>query len=233
MSEMLRLILISVLATLVNCNSDYFQKYYANRVPQKQNGDARIVGGETAKDRVNYQISMQMRTRGGGGFFFFQQPASNWSHFCGGSVLNENYIITAAHCVDGFNTSRMSIFAGENDLRNEDKGSRHLIESCLMHPEYVQLNHSDVAVCKLQTPMKFGENIGPIKLSKEYVGGGKECRLTGWGYTSMIRGFPLPNELQSANLPTLTNEECNERGHNVGPREICTMSRFAQGACGG
>jgi hypothetical protein len=45
----------------------------------------------------------------------------------------------------------------------------------------------------------------------------------------MIRGFPLPNELQRAYLPTLTNEECNERGHNVGPREICTLSRFGQG----
>lgn len=127
----------------------------------------------------------------------------------------------------------MSIFAGENDLRNEDKGSRHMIDSCLMNPEYVMLNNSDVAVCKLKTPMTFGDKIGPVKLSKEYVGGGQECRLTGWGYTSMIRGFPLPNELQSAELPTLTNDECNERGHNVGPREVCTLSRFAQGACGG
>lgn len=39
----------------------------------------------------------------------------------------------------------------------------------------------------------------------------------------------MPNELQRATLPTLTNEECNERGHNVGPREICTLSRFGQG----
>lgn len=154
-------------------------------------------------------------------------------HFCGGSVLNENYIITAAHCVDGFNISRMSIFAGTNDLRKENEGSRHLISNCLMHPEYVKLNNSDVAVCKLQSPFTFSDNIGPIKLSKENVGGGRDCTLTGWGYTSMVRGFPLPNELQKANLPTITNEECNERGHNVGPREVCTLSRFAQGACGG
>jgi hypothetical protein len=34
---------------------------------------------------------------GGAGLFFFLQPRSNWSHFCGGSVLNENFIVTAAH----------------------------------------------------------------------------------------------------------------------------------------
>jgi trypsin len=158
---------------------------------------------------------------------------SSRSHFCGGSILNENYIVTAAHCISGFNISRMSVFAGERDLREQSKGSRHLIDDCVIHPEYVELNNSDVAVCKLQSQLTFGENISPIKLSKTYVGGGEECLLSGWGYTSMIRGFPLPNELQKATLPTLENTDCNERGHRVGPREICTLSRFAQGACGG
>ena len=78
---MLKLILIAVLATLVNCNSEYFEKYYGDKnLPENKNGDARIVGGERASDRVVYQISMQMQTNGnGGGFWFFQQPASNWS----------------------------------------------------------------------------------------------------------------------------------------------------------
>lgn len=147
--------------------------------------------------------------------------------------MDENHIITAAHCVDGFNISRISALAGVNDLREESKGSRSLIDNCVIHPEYVELNNSDVAVCRLQTPFPMGENIAPIPLSKDYVGGGENCTLTGWGYTTPIRGFPLPNKLQRANLPTLTNEECNERGHNVGPREICTLSRIGQGACGG
>jgi secreted trypsin-like serine protease len=61
-------------------------------------GDARIVGGETSPINYPYQVSLQMQKNGGGpGFFFFQQPKSNYSHFCGGSVLNENYIVTAAH----------------------------------------------------------------------------------------------------------------------------------------
>lgn len=104
-------------------------------------------------------------------------------------MLNENYIVTAAHCVEGFNISRMSVLAGTRDLRKESDGSRHLIDNCLVHPEYVELNNSDVAVCRIQTPFVFAENIQPIQLSKEYVGGGENCTLTGWGYTTMIRGL--------------------------------------------
>jgi trypsin len=136
-------------------------------------------------------------------------------------------------CVDGFNISRMSVFAGTNDLRKEDEGTRIRVEDCQIHPEYVELNNSDVAVCRLRESFTFSEKIEPITLSEEYIGGDETCLLTGWGYTTMIRGFPLPNELQRANLTSLTNEDCNSRGHNVGPREICTLTHLGQGACGG
>lgn len=192
------------------------------------------MGGEKSPQHYPYQISLQMASSGGGpGFFFFQQQsASNWSHFCGGSVLNENFIVTAAHCVQGFTIEKMSVLAGTPDLKDEARGSRHLIDNCLVHPEYVELNNSDVAVCRLKSPFIYGENIAPIALDSEHVGGGVNCILTGWGYTTMIRGFPLPTDLQRATLPTITNEECNENGHSVGPKEICTYSRIAQGACG-
>ena len=196
--------------------------------------NTRIVGGEKSPHHYPYQISLQMESSGGGpSFFFFQQSsASNWSHFCGGSVLNENFIVTAAHCVQGFTIEKMSALAGTPDLKDEARGSRHLIDNCFVHPEYVELNNSDVAVCRLKTPFIYGENIQPIALDTKYVGGGENCTLTGWGYTTMIRGFPLPTDLQRATLPTITNEECNENGHSVGPKEICTYSRIAQGACG-
>jgi hypothetical protein len=57
--------------------------------------DARIVGGEKSDRMYPYQISLQMQKKnggGGGGFFSFLQPSSssNYSHFCGGSIMNEN-----------------------------------------------------------------------------------------------------------------------------------------------
>lgn len=93
--------------------------------------------------------------------------------------MNENFFVTAAHCIDGFNQSRMSVLAGTNDLREEAQGSRHLVDNCIIHPEYVELNNSDVAVCRVQTPFNFGDNIAPIALSKDYVEGNVTCILTG------------------------------------------------------
>lgn len=48
-----------------------------------------------------------------------------------------------------------------------------------MHPEYVELNNSDVAICKLQEPFEMNESIAPINLDTNYVGGGEMCTLTG------------------------------------------------------
>ena len=56
-----------------------------------RNVDGKIVGGRPATDgEVPYVVSLQ-RTGWGGG----------WDHRCGGSILNENTIITAAHCIVG------------------------------------------------------------------------------------------------------------------------------------
>ncbi len=72
----------------------------------------------------------------------------------------------------------MSIFAGTNDLEDEEGGQRRLIESCVIHPDYVELNNSDVAVCRLQKPFELDLKIQPIKLDRNYVGA-EDCTLTG------------------------------------------------------
>lgn len=56
--------------------------------------------------------------------------------------------------------------------------------------------------------------------------------LRSWGYTNPFRVGAPPNDLQRAFLPTITNPECRESGLNVTNTEVCTYSRFLQGACG-
>jgi hypothetical protein len=98
------ILVIFVGVSCVNCESEYerFDRLFGNvarkRALAQSNGNPRIVGGETSPQHYPYMISLQMESRGGGGGFpfFFQQPRSNWSHFCGGSVYSENFIITAA-----------------------------------------------------------------------------------------------------------------------------------------
>lgn len=64
------------------------------------------------------------------------------------------------------------------------------------------------------------------------VGPGVICVLTGWGYITPFRMGSTPTWLQEAFLSTIDNEDCQSRAFDVTETEICTYTRFLQGACG-
>ena len=101
---MLKLFLISLLLVHVQCD---FMGLFSSKKDADNSGNARVVGGAKSENRVPYQISLQMQKKEGNsnpGFFGGMMQilgggggGGNFSHFCGGSVLNENHIVTAAH----------------------------------------------------------------------------------------------------------------------------------------
>lgn len=162
---------------------------------------------------------------------FFPTGRSEFTHNCGGAIVKDNCVVTAAHCVVDYKPKDLSILAGTNQLKGGG-GERFYISEIKVHPNYKELVTSDIAVMKINSTFKFGPKIAPISYSKKVIGGQENCTLTGWGYTNPFRiGFP-PNDLQRAFLPTITNKECYDEGMNVTNTEICTYSHFLQGACG-
>lgn len=195
------------------------------------NKTTRIVGGEKAPRPYPYQISLQVKVQQY--IAIFPTGKYEWMHNCGGSIVSETCVLTAAHCVVDYKPEQLSILAGTNQLHARGQnGERVYVREIHVHPNYQELVTSDIAVMKINSSFSFGERIAPIKYSSKAIGGGENCTLTGWGYTNPFRvGLP-PNDLQRAFLPTLTNEECREAGMNVTNTEICTYSHFLQGACG-
>lgn len=188
--------------------------------------DQKIVGGKNA-GAVPYQISLQLCKN------------ETCYHFCGGVIVNEHIILTAAHCVSNKNFSQLSILAGTSDLRNETNASRHTIATCVIHPDYRPLTTSDIALCKVQIPFVFSATVNKANISRDFVGGGVNCTLTGFGSTSIFREFPFisillyPSKLQESTFLTLTNEECSKKTP-VDQTQICTQTKFLQrGACAG
>ena len=200
----------------------------------KQSQDVKVIGGEKAKVNYPYQLSLQL---------FRPNGSKPYSHFCGASIIHENYLLTAAHCIKPMNVSQVSALAGVTDLRQESKGSRHQLISCIIHPNYTELVSSDIALCKVQLPFVFGENVAKIDIGQEYVGPGRNCTLTGWGSIFIFRELPIPfyslfaypNDLQQVNLPTISNEKCNETysRNKIDETQICTFAQRGQGACAG
>ncbi|XP_060645210.1 chymotrypsin-1 [Drosophila nasuta] len=190
---------------------------------------SRIVGGSDVPvgEFVPYQVSMQYSTRGG------------YTHFCGGSIIASDRILTAAHCCEGLNASRMSVVAGIRNL-DERGGQRSQVVSYAIHPNYKELETSDIAVLTIQPPLVFNNvSVGLIAFNdKQFVGGGVPVTLTGWGLRLPVP-FPFfdnvnyPNTLQRMSYHTISNDLCRASGmDSVTETEICARGPF-RGACSG
>ncbi|KAH8360005.1 hypothetical protein KR093_010067, partial [Drosophila rubida] len=188
----------------------------------------RIVGGSDvpAGDYVPYQVSMQYSTHGG------------YTHFCGGSIIAPDRILTAAHCCQGLNAARMSVVAGIRNL--DEQGSRSQVLSYAIHPDYKELQTSDIAVLTIQPSLVFNNvSVAPISYDdKQFVGGGVPVTLTGWGLRLPVP-FPFfdnvnyPNTLQRMSYHTISNDLCRASGmDSVTETEICARGPF-RGACSG
>lgn len=67
-------------------------------------------------------------------------------------------MVTAAHCVDGYEKKELSIIVGTSTL-GDGSGTRYLISHFMMHPEYEELVQSDIALMKTTTNIEFTKEV--------------------------------------------------------------------------
>lgn len=193
---------------------------------ESSSSQERIVGGNNVNsdEYIPYQISMQYLRRNG-----------EYGHFCGGSIISPNRILTAAHCVNGQDASKMSVVAGINNL-NDKTGTRSQVKSFEMHENYEELTTSDIAILNIEPPLEMdGKRIDTIDVfDYEPVGEKQEVVLTGWGSVHHFGNGILaryPKELQRLEYRTISNERCQRTMQQLTDTEICALERFGKGAC--
>ncbi|XP_055905169.1 chymotrypsin-2-like [Eupeodes corollae] len=181
----------------------------------------RIVGGSATKGPIPYQISIQYDRNG------------EWTHYCGGSIISKDIVLTAAHCVNGHNPESISVLAGTTDFRRKD-GSRHDIVAYKVHENYLKLTTSDIALVKVRPPFEFNEKISKINIfGTKSVGDNEPVTVTGWGSISPLVFGPYPSNLRMLNYTTISNDECKRSFGQVTENEICAFQFIAKGACAG
>lgn len=156
----------------------------------------RVVGGSTAPPGAwPSQVGLLHR----------DTPSNYQAQFCGGTVVDRSWILTAAHCVTGINPGSIDILTGTQSLVSG--GSRYPAVEIRIVPGYeADRDHRDVALIRLDKPT-LAPNQALIAAGGN-VAGGTIVRATGWG-TRASGQEQYPTELQEVAVPLRTDAQCS------------------------
>ena len=172
----------------------------------------RIVGGkETSIEEHPWQVSLQAY-----GF-----------HFCGGSIISKDTILTAGHCTTSYPAEWMSVRLGTS--KTSGGGALHEVSKIVRHASYKTnmygIPENDVAVLKLKVPIELGKTAQPVQLydQDEVAIEGVLSTISGWG--ALKEGGRAPEILQTVDVPVITKSECSKAYASIGgvpAGQICT-----------
>lgn len=155
-----------------------------------------IVGGTaTTIDQVPWQVALTTNS----GF-----------QFCGGSILNANWVLTAQHCVSN-GSSDMRVVAGITRISQSSSGQIKAINAVARFPGFTDpTTGKDISMVHLTTPLSLsGANAKaiPVVTAADAAGGGTNpgvvATVTGWGTTS--EGGSASDVLRTVDVPIQSN----------------------------
>ncbi|KAK2864309.1 hypothetical protein Q7C36_003463 [Tachysurus vachellii] len=166
----------------------------------------RIVGGCTSKPHSwPWQISLRTTTG---------------LHFCGGTLIDAQWVLTAAHCLERSNRpSAYKVYMGIHTERATEASKQiRNLDNIIKGPP-----GTDIALLKLDRPAILNDKVSKVCLpQKDYiVPSGTECYVTGWGETQGTGGEGI---LKETGFPVIENKVCNRPeylNNRVKDHEMC------------
>lgn len=136
--------------------------------------------------------------------------------FCGASVVANDWVLTASHCVADMTAAEIQVVTGRTDLSDESQGQVHEVDEVRVHPTI------DAAMVHLTTPTSSAA----IKLAgssdNDLEAEGTRVTVAGWGDQLPTMGLFSTNELRYTDLKVVGDPKCAQRQPGFrGASEMC------------
>lgn len=156
--------------------------------------DPRIIGGEIPpRGAVPWQVDVRIKRK----------------HRCGGVILSEQLIITAAHCVR--EDDDVFVVLGSYDEKPNQHEQVIRVQTVTRHPEF-RINgpySNDIALLLLESQINMGNYVQKACLPHAQISDGSWCEVSGWGIRD-TKSLEKSTMLRSAAVPIISLETCRK-----------------------
>uniref|UniRef100_A0A3B4EYZ1 Granzyme B(G,H)-like n=1 Tax=Pundamilia nyererei TaxID=303518 RepID=A0A3B4EYZ1_9CICH len=177
-------------------------------------GDHIIDGKKAPENSMQYMASVQ---------------DYNGHHVCGGFLITEEFVVSAAHCDD----SLTHVVLGNHNLKNGNH-QKIKIENKIIHENYQHVGlGNDIMLIKLSEKVQLGHGVRIIPLPPAEINlkENQVCQVAGWGKTKT--DGKLVDELMVVNVSVITSKNCGYET-TKGFCQVCFLSfQFKMGDSGG